>query len=192
MCPDIYLYLLSEDYPKGPLPHEEMLAIMNTPAYWTFCWASGQVLAAYILDNPDSVSGKTVLDLGAGSGVVAVAAMKAGAAKAIACDIDPQALDASAANAELNGVAIDLLDDLAQAPAGIDLIIAADVLYDRENLPLVDAVRKIAPEIIIGDSRVRDHNVFHEYDLLVEVTATTIPDLDELKEFGEVKIYRSR
>ena len=80
LCPDVSLYLISEDYPKGQLPHEEMLAIMEQPAYWSFCWASGQVLAAYMLSQPELCGGKSVLDLGAGSGVVGIAAAKAGAA----------------------------------------------------------------------------------------------------------------
>ncbi|HKI73458.1 MAG TPA: methyltransferase type 12, partial [Pseudomonadales bacterium] len=71
LVPEISLYLLSEDYPRGQLEHDEMMAIMNQPAYWAFCWASGQVLARYILDHAQRFREKTVLDLGTGSGVVA-------------------------------------------------------------------------------------------------------------------------
>ena len=76
LCPDVSLYLISEDYPKDQLPHKEMLAIMEQPAYWSFCWASGQVLAAYMLSQTELCRGKSVLDLGAGSGVVVIAAAK--------------------------------------------------------------------------------------------------------------------
>ena len=111
-CPDISLYLISEDYPRGRLPDEEMLAIMERPAYWAFCWASGQVLAAHLLVHPEICRNRTVLDLGAGSGVVAIAAAMTGASRVIACDLDHHALDASRINAEANGVSVELLDDL--------------------------------------------------------------------------------
>ena len=134
LCPDISLYLIADDYPRGRLPDEEMLAIMDRPAYWAFCWASGQVLAAYLLANPALCQGRKVLDLGAGSGVVAIAAAMAGATEAVACDFDAHALTASTDNAHLNGVRVSTLDDLNAATEKYDLLVAADVLYDRENL----------------------------------------------------------
>ena len=109
------------------LSREEMLAVMNYPAYWAFCWASGQVLARFILDHPEWVRGRRVMDFGAGSGVVAVAAMLAGAREVVACDIDPEALLAVRCNTELNGVALTLADDFDAVAGDIDLIIVADV-----------------------------------------------------------------
>ncbi|MDX1599342.1 MAG: 50S ribosomal protein L11 methyltransferase, partial [Marinobacter sp.] len=103
-CPQIALYLFDPSVLDGPLSHDEAQAVVAEPAYWSFCWASGQVLAGWILENPRRVAGKRVLDFGSGSGVVAIAAAMAGAAEAIACDIDPAALDAAAANAQLNNV----------------------------------------------------------------------------------------
>ena len=191
LCPDVSLYLISEDYPKDQLPHKEMLAIMEQPAYWSFCWASGQVLAAYMLSQTELCRGKNVLDLGAGSGVVGIAAAKAGAANVIACDIDPFALDASCTNASLNGVTIDLLNNLARLPERVDLLIAADALYDRDNLPWLTGLHHYADEILIADSRIRDKTLFSDYQHVAEQQATTIPDLDELKEFGDVSIYYS-
>lgn len=187
--PDIQLYLISANYPKGELPQDEMLAIIEKPAYWAFCWASGQVLADYLVRFPDLCAGKSVLDLGAGSGVVAVAAAKAGASRVIACDIDAHALDACRANATLNGVEIELLDNLEGCTEKVDLLIAADVLYDRDNLPWLETLNQYAEEILIADSRIRDKNLFSNYQLIDELKATTIPDLDELKEFGDVSIY---
>ncbi|MBT4161116.1 MAG: methyltransferase [Gammaproteobacteria bacterium] len=186
---DISLYLISKDYPRGRLPQEEMLAILEKPAYWAFCWASGLVLADSLKRSPNLCAGKSVLDLGAGSGVVAIAAAKAGAARVIACDIDQHALDACRANAELNHVSLEILDDLAKLDQKVDLLIAADVLYDRENLPWLDTLVDYADEILIADSRIRDKSLFDRYDLIDEQQATTVPDLDELKEFGEVSIY---
>lgn len=189
LYPALQLYLISADYPRGPLPHEEMLAVLDSPAYWAFCWASGQVLACHLKDNPALCRDKKVLDLGAGSGVVAIAAAKAGAAKVIACDLDPYALDACRENAELNGVTLELLADLADLGEPVDLIIAADVLYDRENLEWLDQLPGLAPSVLIADSRVRDRQVFSDYEFLCEVITTTIPDLDEMKEYGRVSIY---
>lgn len=189
LYPELQLYLIAADYPKGPLEYDEMTRILNDPAYWAFCWASGQVLAAYLRDHPERCKDKTVLDLGAGSGVVAIAAAKAGAKRVIACDLDPNALDACRINGELNDVKLELLPDLNDLNVPVDLVIAADVLYDRENLEWLDLLPTIAPEILIADSRVRDRSVFSAYDFIDEVTATTIPDLDEMKEYGIVTIY---
>ena len=77
--PRIRLALLQESYPQHSLDSDTVVSIMNTPMYWAFCWASGQVLARFIMDNPQYVKGRRVLDFGAGSGVVAVAAAIAGA-----------------------------------------------------------------------------------------------------------------
>ena len=189
LCPDISLYLISDDYPKGRLPDEEMLAIMEQPAYWSFCWASGQVLGNYLLSRPELCANKTVLDLGTGSGVVAIAAAKSGAREVTACDTDPLALAASRANAEVNGVSLKLLDNLANLSSKVDLLIAADVLYDRDNLSWLSELHLYADEILIADSRVRDPNLFSAYQHIAEEKATTIPDLDELEEFGNVSIY---
>lgn len=88
-CPELALYLFDPAVLDGPLSHDEAQAVVAEPAYWSFCWASGQVLARWLLRHPERVAGQTVLDFGTGSGVVAVAAAKAGAARVIACDLDP-------------------------------------------------------------------------------------------------------
>ena len=189
LCPSISLYLIGIDYPKGKLPDEEMQAIMERPAYWAFCWASGQVLAAYLIEHPEICRNKSVLDLGAGSGVVAIAAAKTGACQVIACDLDAQALDASVANGHANNVVLHTLADLELCTEKVDLLIAADVLYDRENIPWLERLGSYANEVLIADSRIRNESVFKGFKKIGEVSATTIPDLDELKEFGEVAIY---
>ena len=168
-CPDLMLYLIAADYPTGPLPHDEMIKVMENPAYWAFCWASGQVIARYIATHPTICTGKSVLDLGCGSGVVSIAAAQAGAQRVIACDIDPHALTATRINATANHVQVELLDDLHGLSEPVDLIIAADVLYDRENLEWLDVLGNYGREILIADSRIRDRSVFHEYDLLEEI-----------------------
>ena len=189
LCPAISLYLISGDYPKGRLDEDEMQAIMKEPAYWAFCWASGQVMAKHLLEHPQVCKDKSVLDLGSGSGVVAIAAAKCGAKRVIAFDIDSHALDASGINAELNGVTIELLSDLADLDKPVDLLIAADVLYDRDNLIWLETLADYAAELLIADSRIRDKKLFVAYESQGTVTASTIPDLEELKEFGHVSIY---
>ncbi|SFN15381.1 50S ribosomal protein L11 methyltransferase [Marinobacter pelagius] len=188
-CPDIPLYLFDPAVLEGPLSHDEAQAVVAEPAYWSFCWASGQVLAQWILEHPDIVRGKVVLDFGTGSGVVAVAAALAGAARVIACDLDPAALDAAAANAELNGVVLEFFEDWNRRPEDIDLVTAADVLYDPENRPLLEVFRAAAPEVLLADSRVRNlGNDRYEKQAVIE--ARTWPDLNEFEEFNRVRIYR--
>jgi predicted nicotinamide N-methyase len=188
--PQIELFLINEDFPQSELTSEEMLAVLNTPAYWAFCWASGQVLAKFLLEQPEWVSGKTVLDFGSGSGVVAIAAAMAGADKVIACDIDPDALLATRCNVAHNNVEVELLADFYQLTDSVDLIIVADVLYDRENLSWLDVFLDYAPEVLVADSRIRDFH-FPPYQLIAEMEGTTVPDLDEFDEFRRVKLFHA-
>lgn len=188
-CPDIALFLFDPAVLEGPLSHEEAQAVVAEPAYWSFCWASGQVLARWILENPDTVRGKRVLDFGSGSGIVAVAAALAGAAEAIACDLDEAALMAARANAELNGVAITLCNNWDHRPPGVDVITAADVLYDRDNRPFLQRFRQVAPVILLADSRVRNLEE-PGYQQQEAHEARTWPDLNEFEEFNLVRLYR--
>ncbi|MBT5725339.1 MAG: methyltransferase [Gammaproteobacteria bacterium] len=189
LSPNISLYLISADYPKDRLPDEEMHAIIDKPAYWAFCWASGQVLAAHLVAHPEICRNKTVLDLGAGSGVAAIAAALSGATSVIACDLDKHALEACIVNGKANQVELDTLESLELCVDKVDLLIAADVLYDRENLPWLEQFGSYADEILIADSRIRDESVFEGFEKIGNISATTIPDLDEMKEFGDVTIY---
>ena len=107
---------------------EETRLILEEPPYWCFCWASGLVLARWLADRPEWVRGKRVLDFGAGSGVAAIAAAKAGAAEVVACDLDPLALAACQANAALNEVELRYSQDFFGEADRYDLIIVADVL----------------------------------------------------------------
>ena len=102
--------------------------------YWSFPWAGGQALARYLLDDPHVASDRRVLDLAAGSGLVAIAAMKAGAQSAVANDVDPFAAAAQELNARANNATIeisqrDMLDETA-APDEFDLVVAGDVCYE--------------------------------------------------------------
>ena len=139
-APEVSLYLASEIEPIWRQTEEALQRTGLDPPFWAFAWAGGQALARYILDHPEEVAGKRLLDFATGSGLVAIAALKAGAAEALACDIDPFCEAAVALNTEVNGVAAaftsaDLLD--AEAPA-VDVILAGDVCY---AWPFADRVR---------------------------------------------------
>lgn len=186
--PEICLWLLNADFSNAALTRDEMSAALQYPAYWAFCWASGQVLARWLLDNPQAVAGRTVLDFGCGSGVAAIAAAKAGAARVFACDLDADALLATRCNAQLNGVELEVVEDYADITGHIDFILVADVLYDRANLVWLPRFLERAPRVLIADSRIRD---FSEpgYRAIGKQSSSTWPDLDEFDEFRCVNLY---
>ena len=106
----------------------------SDPPFWAAAWPGGQALARYVLDHPAVVAGRTVLDLGAGSGLVAVAALLAGAARVVASDVDPFGRAAVGVNAEANGVGpVDVVGDLldGEPDDAVDVVLAGDVCYDR-------------------------------------------------------------
>jgi len=186
---ELQLALINADFPTGPLPAEVMHNVVAQPAYWAFCWGSGQALARYLLDNPQLVAAQRVLDLGSGSGVAGIAAAMAGAAEVIACDIDHDAALATQYNAELNDVAITLVDDFTTAP-NFDSVLMADVLYDASNLPLLQRARAAAREVWVADSRI-GVLTDPDYELRAELKALTIPNLGEFDEFGVTRIWRA-
>lgn len=191
LTPEIELFLVNSDFPQHALSQEEMMAVMRYPAYWSFCWASGQVLAQFILQQPNWVRGKAVLDFGSGSGVVAIAAAKAGAKVVYACDIDPDAVLATHANARHNNVDIKVYEDFNHVAEPVDIIIVADVLYDKENLPWLQTFIERAEQVLVADSRVKDFD-FPPYELIDQRRGTTVPDLDEFDEFRDVRIYSAK
>jgi len=187
-CPAVRLLLLSADYPGHELDADAVQRVMDNPLYWVFCWASGQVLAHHLLHAPDLVRGRRVIDFGCGSGVVAIAAALAGAAEVIACDSDPLALAATEFNAHLNGVALKLESNFDMVRGAVDLVTAADVLYDRENLHWLRRFEQRAGRALVADSRLRDFD-FPPYRELARCASSTVPDLDESAEFRTVRIY---
>jgi predicted nicotinamide N-methyase len=107
------------------------------PPFWAFAWAGGQAMARYLLDHPETVEGRRVIDLASGSGLVAIAAAKGGAAAVTAYDIDPLAAAAITMNASVNDAAVrvvraDILDENDLPPPGVDLMLVADAFYERD------------------------------------------------------------
>jgi predicted nicotinamide N-methyase len=137
LAPEIRLYQASE--PMGVWQHTEQATGQTglDPPFWAFAWAGGQALARYLLDRPEAVSGRTVIDVASGSGLVAIAAVMAGAAAVTAYDIDPLAAAAIAVNAAANGVAVpavcaDVLSEDRLPGPGTDLVLVADAFYERD------------------------------------------------------------
>ena len=159
LVPEIRLHLAEESLPIWQKTEDELGEMNVPPPYWAFAWAGGQALARYVLDNPDKVAGRTVLDLGAGSGLVAIAAAKAGAATAIANDPDRIAEIAAALNAEANAASITTLtDDLLDTdPSSYGTLLIGDLFYEK---PLAERVLAFARRamasgatVLIGDPK---------------------------------------
>lgn len=131
--PEIRLMLASEVHDLWLKTQEDLDAIGLPPPFWAFAWAGGQGLARYILDHPQAVRGKRVLDFASGSGLVAIAAKLAGASQVVAADIDPWARTAVRLNASENGVEIEFTaENLIGTPVKADVVLAGDVFYDRD------------------------------------------------------------
>jgi len=190
-CRGLKLALINADYPQGPLHPDVMRAVIHQPAYWSFCWGSGLALAQHLLAGKEEVRDKTVLDLGSGSGVAGIAAAMAGAQRVIACDIDPDACLATAVNAELNGVAVDVIQSLDQLHRPVDLVLLADVLYDRANFGLIDLAKNAGTRVLIADSRIRELSR-DDFTPFAEREARTLPNLGEFDEFRVVRFFESR
>lgn len=186
----LQLWLIDPSSMQRQFSPQETQRLLDEPPYWCFCWASGLALAQWILQHPELVAGKRVIDVGAGSGIVALAAKLAGARTVVACDLDPTALQACRANAELNQLELSYSNDLFAESQPYDLLFAADVLYDAANLPLLNRFPDFAKRIIIADSRQRNfqHPLFIKSQTLY---GETLPDLAEPEEFRQVSMYQS-
>jgi predicted nicotinamide N-methyase len=183
--PELRLHLADEITPIWTLTEEALAEIGLPPPFWAFAWAGGQALARYILDNPALVSGKRVIDFASGSGLVAIAAMKAGAASVLATDIDVFCEAAISLNAAVNGVevgftAVDLLD---APPPSADLLLAGDICYER---PMATAVmawlgqgRAAGAGVLIGDPG-RAYFPKHGLDKLAEYQVPTTRELEDM------------
>ncbi|WP_433037285.1 class I SAM-dependent methyltransferase [Actinomycetospora sp. CA-053990] len=151
LVPEVTL-LLAEDM------HRTWSAIdEEAPPFWAFAWVGGQALARHVLDHPDLVRGRRVLDLASGSGLVAIAALRAGATAAIASDTDARARAAIVLNAQANDVEIDVVGDVLDAdePLDVDLVLAGDVFYEQ---PMARHVERFCDEavaagvdVVVGD-----------------------------------------
>ena len=161
LVPEIRLHLAEESLPIWQKSEEELGQMNVPPPYWAFAWAGGQALARYMLDNPDLIAGRRVLDLGAGSGLTAIAGMLAGATHALAADIDALALAAISLNATANAVAVETTAADLLAPGGdrwalqCNMVLVGDLFYERPMADLVLAFIEAAgvrgADVLVGD-----------------------------------------
>ncbi|MGF1455296.1 MAG: methyltransferase [Alphaproteobacteria bacterium] len=157
LVPELRLFLASEVMPLWRMTEEDLAARGLPPPFWAFAWAGGQALARHVLDHPDLVAGRHVLDFASGCGIGAIAAMKAGAASVLAVDIDPFAVAAIEVNAAANGVTVEALTvDLVGGPVpDRSVVLAGDICYEQPLADRVEAwLRMLAQEgalVLIGD-----------------------------------------
>jgi predicted nicotinamide N-methyase len=156
LVPEIVLHLATEIVPIWRKTEEELAAEGIPPPFWAFAWAGGQALARWVLDNPDTVRGKRVLDFATGSGLSAIAAMKAGATDVVANEIDVFAIAAATLNATANDVRIACAhEDLIGRDDGWDAVLAGDVCYEREmSARVFDWLKALARRgalVLVGD-----------------------------------------
>ncbi len=162
LLPEIKLYLASEMTPLWWATENWLKAKGIEPPFWAFAWAGGQALARFILDEPQWVRGRNVIDLAAGSGLCAIAAVRAGAERVIAVDLDPLAARATALNALANDVHVETRAENIVVPNGFpswvdecDIVLAGDVCYDAKMtaafLPWLRARAAEKKRVLLGD-----------------------------------------
>jgi predicted nicotinamide N-methyase len=172
LCPEISLWLID-----GPLDLEaacDTLAEDEPPPFWAFCWGSGQGLARYVLDHPEEVAGRSVVDFGAGTGVVGIAAALAGAESVTAVDLDPRALAAARCNASSNRVALETAE---RAPRRWDVVLASDVVYEAEARSYLEAQSLAGRSVLLSEPH-RPGMPRWEGKPLARYEARTLPDVD--------------
>ncbi|MDB5556045.1 MAG: nicotinamide N-methyase [Rhizobium sp.] len=154
--PEIRLHLADEAHDLWLKTEDELEEIGLPPPFWAFAWAGGQGLARYVLDHPEAVSGKHVVDFASGSGLVAIAAMKAGAESVLAADIDPWIEAAVKLNSRLNNVELTFTgSDLIGTALEADVLLAGDVFYDvgfaSALVPWFTILAQAGKTVIVGD-----------------------------------------
>jgi predicted nicotinamide N-methyase len=185
--PEMKLHLADDAVALWQLTEEQLGELGLRPPFWAFAWAGGQALARYLLDNPDVARGRNVLDVASGSGLVAIAAMQAGAKSAIAVDIDAFASEAAKLNAALNNVTIQISDaDPVGRPTPCDLILVGDLFYDRDLAPRVldwlITLQAEGKQVLIGDPG----RTYLPRDKLEQIAAYNIPVTRALED-AEIK-----
>src|SRR5262249_13705433 len=166
---------------------EELGAMGLPPPFWAFAWAGGQALARHALDHPASVKGKRVLDFASGSGLIAIAAAKAGASEIAASDIDPFAIAAIEVNAAENGAAVGpRLENLIGSDDGWETVLAGDIAYEKDfagaAMDWLASLARRGAAVLIGDPR----RSYLPLDRLECVTEYSVPVTRELED-SEIK-----
>jgi len=192
---EIKLHLAEESLPIWRKTEEELGEMNVPPPYWAFAWAGGQALARYLLDNREICAGKRVLDLGAGSGLTAIAAALCGAPHVLAADIDALAMEACRLNAVANGVTVETTtDDLLAAPLPVaDVILVGDLFYERTLADRVLAAIEAASTahgaiVLIGDPQ-RSYFPRGRFQKLAEYRVPVTRELEDA-EIKQTAVWR--
>lgn len=193
--PELELHLADEITPIWRLTEEALEEMGLPPPFWAFAWAGGQALARYVLDHPELVAGKQVIDFATGSGLVAIAAMKAGAARVLAADIDVFCEAAVAANAALNAVAVEFTDrNLLDhpPPAWAQVILAGDICYEKplagQVLAWLTEAKNAGATVLIGDPG-RSYFPREGLEKLAEYQVPTTRELEDM-EVKKTSVWR--
>jgi len=194
LVPEIRLHLATEITPIWQATEATLAEANLPPPYWAFAWPGGQAIARHILDTPELVRGRVVLDFAAGSGLAAIAAAMAGATRAVANDIDLVAAQAIALNAVLNDVTVEIdgRDLLDRDDLGFDVVLAGDVCYERpmaeRTTRWLRALARRGVEVLLADPG----RAYLPTEGLVEVARYPVPTSLELedRELRDTVVYR--
>jgi predicted nicotinamide N-methyase len=184
LIPEIRLHLASEILPIWQMGEDLLAGRGLPPPYWAFAWAGGQALARHVLDHPEAVRGRRVLDFASGSGLVAIAAAMAGGAEVAAADIDPFALAAIHLNARVNRVDITTIDrdPVGRRLTGFDVVLAGDIFYEQPLAGRVCAwlcrLGQDGVGVLVGDPG----RTYLPRDELVEIASYEVATTRELED----------
>jgi predicted nicotinamide N-methyase len=193
LVPEIRLHLATEVVPLWRKTEEELEAVGVPPPYWAFAWAGGQALSRYVLDNPEAVAGKAVLDFGSGSGLVGIAAYKSGASSVLSADIDRFACAAIETNARANAAQLEITaDDIIGSSPRWQTILVGDMCYERplaERLVVwLNACVANGALVLLGDPG-RSYFPKSGVEKLTTYNVQTTRELED-REIRETSVYR--
>jgi len=193
--PEIRLHLADDAVALWEMTEEQLGEIGLPPPFWAFAWAGGQALARYLLDHPEAVRGRSVLDFAAGSGLVGIAAAKAGAAEVTAVDIDAFAIAAMGINAEANQVSLTTrMGDIVGSDEGWDVVLAGDVSYERDMAARVtdwlEGLARRGALVLIGDPG-RSYLARERLEPIAEYQVQVTRDLEDA-EVKKTSVWRFR
>ncbi|EFO33448.1 C12orf72 protein [Roseibium sp. TrichSKD4] len=184
--PEIQLHLADEAMSLWQKTEDELGDLGLPPPFWAFAWAGGQALGRYILDHESEFLGKTVIDFACGSGLVGIAAMKAGASHCTAIDIDPFAITATKLNAQLNEVTLEVVqaDITDKVPQEVNVLFCGDVFYDQDMaakvLKFLDRSLAKGTRVLVGDPG-RSYLPKNRLEHLATYEVPIVGDLEDLE-----------
>lgn len=194
LVPEIKLHLAHEALPIWQKTEDELGEIGLPPPFWAFAWAGGQALSRYIIDTPTVVWDRNVIEIASGSGIVGIAAMKAGAASVLSADIDLFSVAAIEANAELNDVTLQITSEdlLAQTTSNADVILIGDLFYEKgvaeRCMAWAQQAKAKGIDVIIGDPG-RSYLPKHQLVKVAEYSVPVSRDLEDA-EIKQTAVWR--